>query len=378
MTLLDQSPDLRVLVLEAETEVARHQSGHNSGVLHSGLYYKPGSLKAVTCRTGKSLMEDFCRSENIAWDRCGKVVVATTAEELPRLDAIAARAGENGVDHRRIDTDELRDLEPAVAGLAALHVPETGIVNYRDVCLAMAGRIRAKGGDVRRGFDVDRIDVASTSVRLTSRQNRRVECDRFINCGGLRSDRVCRSAGITPEVKIVPFRGEYYELVAGSEHLCRNLIYPVPDPSFPFLGVHFTRMIDGGVECGPNAVLAMSRSGYTWRDFDFGDLSETLRFGGFRKLAMKHWKMGVGEIYRSLRKEAFTKALQKLIPSIRAEHLKPGRSGVRAQAVTPEGDLFDDFLIRQGERSLHVLNAPSPAATASLAIAKEIVRRLDA
>ena len=370
-------PELRVCVLEAESHVAAHQSGHNSGVLHTGLYYRPGSHKAICCREGKAAMEAFCDEHRVPWNRCGKVVVATLEEELPQLDRIAERASANGVAFSRIDTDQLREIEPHAAGLAALHVPEAGIVNYRQVCEAMARLLESQGENVvQLGFDVVSVQPAASSVTLVGRDGRSIECGRWINCGGLRSDRVFRMAGGKTEIQIVPFRGEYYELTAESERLCRNLIYPVPDPNFPFLGVHFTRMIEGGVECGPIAVLALARSGYRWTNVNLTDLSETLRFRGFLKLARKHWRMGLGEVHRSLSKESFVRALQKLIPSIRSKDLQPGRSGVRAQAVGPDGELVDDFTFAETEHAVHVLNAPSPAATASLAIAERIVDRL--
>ena len=378
MTLRRRFSDLSLTVVETEKTVAAHQTGHNSGVLHSGIYYKPGSDKASNCRKGKRLMEEFCVEHGVPWDRCGKVVVATSAEEIPRLERIAERATANGVEFERIDTDRLRELEPAAAGLAALHVPETGIVNYRRVCEEMAGVVEREGGTIELDFQVTRIQTKDGSLELTSQSGEAIQCDRMINCAGLQSDRVCRMAGGHTDLRVVPFRGEYYELAPQSESLCRNLIYPVPDPSFPFLGVHFTRMIDGGVECGPNAVLALSRSGYRWRNVNPKDLIDAIGFRGFRTLAAKHWKMGLGEMHRSLSKSAFVTALQKLIPSIKSTDLIPGRSGVRAQAVTPDGNLFDDFLIERSERALHVLNAPSPAATASLAIAEQIVNQLDA
>lgn len=377
MTLGQRHPDLRFTVVEAERRVAAHQTGHNSGVLHSGIYYKPGSVKAVHCRVGKAAMEEFCTEHAIAWDQCGKVIVATSEDELIRLDHIAQRATENQVPFRRIHTDELRELEPAAAGLAALHVPGTGIVNFRKVCEKMAELIRDRGGDLRLNFQVAKICVGDSSIEFHSRDGNRIAADRMINCAGLNSDRICRMAGGNPSVKIVPFRGEYYELAPGSQSLCRNLIYPVPDPSFPFLGVHFTRMIDGGVECGPNAVLALSRKGYRWRDIDLPDLAETLSFKGFRSLAARHWRMGLGEMHRSVRKTAFVNALKKLIPRIESSDLIPGRAGVRAQAVTPDGNLVDDFMIEQSQRAIHVLNAPSPAATASLAIASTVADKFD-
>ncbi|MEM9644330.1 MAG: L-2-hydroxyglutarate oxidase, partial [Planctomycetota bacterium] len=305
MTLREAEPGLHVHVVEAERNISTHQSGNNSGVLHSGLYYKPGSWKAIACKRGKELMEGFCDDEGVAWDRCGKVVVATCESELQRLDMISERATANGVAHQRIHSDELRRLEPHASGIAALHVPAAGIVNYRRVCDAMRARIERRGGLVTTQFDVQAVRYEGSRVVLVSRQGPKLSCQRFINCGGLRSDRISRLAGVQSDTKIVPFRGEYYELIPGRESLCRNLIYPVPDPSFPFLGVHFTRMIDGGVECGPNAVLALSRAGYRWRDVNATDLLETLRFGGFRKLAMRHWRTGAGEVYRSIRKQAF-------------------------------------------------------------------------
>jgi len=376
MAVQTRYPDLNVSVVESEGRVSEHQSGHNSGVLHAGIYYKPGSQKATLCRAGKMAMEQFCNEHSIPWDRCGKVVVATTEQEVPRLENIAQRAFENGVEFERIDPQQLRELEPSAAGLAALHVPETGIVNYRRVCEVMADQIRRKGGEIRLNFQVTEIRAGATSIDLTSRDGTVIQCDRMINCGGLNSDRVCRMAGGDPEVQIIPFRGEYYELVPNSESLCRTLIYPVPDPSFPFLGVHFTRMIDGGVECGPNAVLALSREGYRWSNIRAGDVAEIFSYTGFRSLARKHWRTGIGEIHRSLRKPAFVKALQKLIPLVRSADLKPGRAGVRAQAVTRDGNLVDDFLIQKSDRAVHVLNAPSPAATASLAIADHVVDQL--
>jgi L-2-hydroxyglutarate oxidase len=373
--MLAVRPDTRLVVVEAEPNVGMHQSGHNSGVLHSGIYYKPGSLKAILCRSGKAMMESFCAENDVKTDRCGKVIVATSAKELESLDRIQQRGEANGVECYRINSDQLRQREPAVAGIAAIHVPESGIVDYRAVCLAMRQVIERQGNHVITDSRVDRINADASAVEIGF-GDRAVRASWMINCAGLHSDRVLRMAGGTPQAKIVPFRGEYYDLVPPSYSLCRNLIYPVPDPAFPFLGVHFTRMIGGGVECGPNAVLALARDGYRWRDIKPADLAETLMFGGFRRLATKHWRMGVGEMWRSARKSAFVAALQKLIPSIRESDLKPGRSGVRAQAVSPDGSLIDDFLVDQTLRAIHVLNAPSPAATASLAIGQYVVEKL--
>lgn len=372
--LQNQFSDLRIIVVEAAERVAAHQSGHNSGVLHSGIYYKPGSLKARTCRAGKQAMESFCNEHDVAWQQCGKVVVATTAEELPRLETIAERARANGVQAIPIDTNALGELEPFAAGLSALHVPETGIVDYAQVCERLQKLIIDRGGSVKLGFRVTRIESASgSSLRLTSARGEHIQCARIVNCGGLYSDRLCRMAGGETDVQIVPFRGEYYELAEHSQRLCRNLIYPVPDPAFPFLGVHFTRMIAGGVECGPNAVLALARQGYRWRTIHLGEFAQTMMFRGFRRMAVQHWRMGLGEMHRSVSKRAFVKALRKLVPSLTAHDLKPGRAGVRAQAITADGSLVDDFLIVHSANAIHVLNAPSPAATASLAIADQIV-----
>lgn len=370
--------DCQVTVLEAESGVAEHQSGHNSGVLHSGIYYKPGSQKAKTCRAGKAQMEAFCDQFEVPWDRCGKVVVATRENELVALDLIAEKAMANGVQFERVNSDQLRRLEPKAAGIAALHVPETGIVDYSKVCQRMAKQIVDRGGRIVFGAQVERITASSSAVTAICRDRQTYSAGRLINCAGLQSDRIARLAGVEPSVRIVPFRGEYYELAPGREHLVNNLIYPVPDPAFPFLGVHFTRMIGGGVECGPNAVLALAREGYNWSKFRFADVAETFTFGGFRKLAARHWRMGLGEMHRSLRKPAFVKALQKLMPSLRESDLVRGRAGVRAQAVTADGELVDDFLIQRSDSAIHVLNAPSPAATASLAIADLIVDQVEA
>jgi L-2-hydroxyglutarate oxidase len=366
-------PDCRVAVIEAEDHVAAHQSGHNSGVIHSGIYYKPGSRKALNCRRGKAELEAFCEEFHVPWDRCGKVVVATSREELDSLDSIAERATANGVEFRRINTDELREFEPHAAGIAALHVPETGIVDYKVVCRRLADQIRQAGGQLYFGAAVREIRAGARSMTVTDRRGTRREAGMLINCGGLQSDRVCRMAGLQPDVKIIPFRGEYYELAPHAESLVKNLIYPVPDPAFPFLGVHFTRMIAGGVECGPNAVLALAREGYDWSKVRVGDLADTFGFAGFRKLALKHWRMGLGEMHRSLSKAAFVKALQRLMPCLKSSDLVRGRAGVRAQAVGPDGALVDDFKIQSTDNAIHVLNAPSPAATASLAIADDIL-----
>jgi L-2-hydroxyglutarate oxidase len=368
-------PGRRVVVLEKEARVAEHQTGHNSGVLHSGIYYKPGSLKAINCREGKKAMEAFCAAEGIAHEICGKVIVAVTDAELPALQRIYERGVANGVICTLIDKPRLHELEPFVAGVKAIHVPEAGIVNYRQVCERLADKVRASGGEVVFGARVtamrhslDSVTLVTTTGEHTARQ--------VVNCGGLQSDRVARLAGVTPGCQIVPFRGEYFALKPAAHRLCRNLIYPTPDPAFPFLGVHFTRMIDGSVECGPNAVLAFGRESYRFWKINIGDLFGTLTYGGFIRMAFKHWRMGFGEMWRSLSKKAFVRALQRLVPEIKAEDLEAAPAGIRAQAVAPDGSLVDDFLIVEGDRVVNICNAPSPAATASLQIGSTVVDRL--
>ncbi len=368
-------PNCRVTVLEKEADVGQHQTGHNSGVLHSGIYYKPGSLKAINCREGKSLMEAFCRDEGIAYDICGKVIVAIGESDLPALERIFERGQANGVVCEMIGPERLAELEPHAAGIKAIHVPEAGIVDYKQVCHRLADRIREAGGQVLTSAKVSKIDRSNGEVALTTAAGE-VKAKQIVNCAGLHCDRVTAMSGQKPDAKIIPFRGEYFELTPEAEHLCKTLIYPVPDPAFPFLGVHFTRMIQGGVECGPNAVLAFAREGYRKLDFSPSDMAETLSYPGFVKLAAKYWKTGLGEMWRSASKKAFVKALSRLVPEIRAEHLVAAPAGIRAQAVTPDGGMVDDFLIQEADRVINVNNAPSPAATASLNIGKTIVERL--
>jgi len=365
----------RVVVLEKEADLAHHQTGHNSGVLHSGIYYKPGSLKAVNCRAGKRAMEAFCAAEGIAYEICGKVIVAVDDAELPALERIYERGQANGVNCTLIERDRLAELEPHASGVRAIHVPEAGIVDYRQVCERLAARVRERDGEVVTNARVTAIERNGEHVVLTSTAGE-VTASQVVNCAGLQCDRMTARSGQKPAAKIVPFRGEYYEVRPEAHHLCKNLIYPVPDPNFPFLGVHFTRMIKGGVECGPNAVLAFAREGYRKSDINLADLAESLTYSGFLKMAAKYWKAGLGEMWRSFSKAAFVKALQRLVPEIRAEHLEPAPAGVRAQAVTPDGALVDDFLIQEADRVVNVGNAPSPAATASLNIGKLIAERL--
>lgn len=373
--LKHQFPDAKIRLLEKEPKVAAHQSGRNSGVLHSGIYYKPGSLKAITCREGKLQMEAFCEEYSIQYETCGKVIVAVDAAEVERLDAIYQRGLENGIPCEVIDQKQLRELEPAVAGIQAIHVPVSGIVDYPAVCEKLAELLRASGHDVQLNQEVTQLETTQDTVTIHTKTHR-FTAGYLISCGGLHSDRLVRLAGLQPPAKIVPFRGEYFELIESQRGLCRNLIYPVPDPNFPFLGVHFTRMVSGDVECGPNAVFALAREGYSWGNIRLGDLADSLTYPGFLRLAAAHWRMGLGEVHRSISKSAFVRALQRLIPAIRSEHLRPCRAGVRAQALSNNGQMIDDFLWVTGNRSLHVCNAPSPAATASLEIGRRIVEKV--
>jgi (S)-2-hydroxyglutarate dehydrogenase len=371
--LSTRSPESSILLLEKEAAVAQHQSGRNSGVLHSGIYYKPGSLKASTCRAGKLAMEQFCREHSIPFELCGKIITAVSESELPLLQNILQRGLANGIQCDVIDAQIIRELEPHAAGISAIHVPEAGIVDYPAVCQKLRELIEQRGQRIELGQKVIAVHSDNQQITVTTQLGQRFVGGFLITCGGLYSDKLAQLAGISPPAQIVPFRGEYYELLPAHRHLCRNLIYPVPDPNFPFLGVHFTRMIQGEVECGPNAVLALAREGYDWKTISAVELFQSLTYSGFLKTAGRHWRTGLGEIQRSLFKSAFVKALQRLIPEIRSQHLKPCRAGVRAQAIAPDGSMIDDFLwIAQG-RMLHVCNAPSPAATASLEIARHIV-----
>ncbi|HXV22298.1 MAG TPA: L-2-hydroxyglutarate oxidase [Desulfuromonadales bacterium] len=372
MALLEATPGLSLVLLEKEARLAAHQTGHNSGVIHSGLYYRPGSLKAQNCTAGREALYAFCAEHAVPHERCGKVVVATREQELPQLTELEQRGRQNGLAGlRRLDAAQLREFEPQVAGLAGLHVPQTGIVDYVAVTEAYAGVVRRRGGEIRTSSRVVSIRRAADGFRLGT--SRDAVLSRFIvNCAGLQSDRIARLAGSDPQVRIVPFRGEYYELAEARRNLVRDLIYPVPDPAFPFLGVHFTRMIDGRVEAGPNAVLAFKREGYHRLSFSLFDTLETFGYGGFWRLAGRYWLTGLQEYYRSFSKNAFVRDLQRLIPALREEDVVRGGAGVRAQAVDAAGKLLDDFRIVEGEGMIHVLNAPSPAATASIAIGKVV------
>jgi L-2-hydroxyglutarate oxidase len=372
---LTQQFRLSLIVLEAEDRLAAHQSGHNSGVIHSGLYYKPGSLKARNCSAGREAMYQFCREHGIPHERCGKVVVATREGELPALEELERRGRANGLDGlQRLGPDDIRRHEPHVAGVAGLFVPQTGIVDYARVTEAFAGLVRQAGGTIQTGARVLGCRRRPGGLVLRTGTGD-VGCHLLINCAGLQSDRLARLCGVNPGLQIIPFRGEYYELIPRRRGLIRNLVYPVPDPRFPFLGVHFTRTIHGGVEAGPNAVLALRREGYARTSFSLRDVLHMASYGGFWRMAWKYWRTGLGEVHRSLSKKAFHRALQRLLPELRPDDLRPAGAGVRAQAVEPTGALVDDFRIVAEENMIHVLNSPSPAATASISIAATIAEQ---
>ena len=370
---LTRVPGRRVVVLEAEPGLARHQTGHNSGVIHSGLYYKPGSLKARNCTAGREAMYQFCAEHGVAQERCGKIVVAVTESDGPALNELERRGQANGLAgmKRLRSLAELQEYEPQVAGVEGLYVPQTGIVDFPGVTETYARLVREAGGEVRTGARVVGVERDGAEL-VVETAGGAVRTRNIVNCAGLQSDRIARLCGLDPGLQIIPFRGEYYELVPEQHHLVRNLIYPVPDPRFPCLGVHVTRMVKGGVEAGPNAVLAFRREGYHKLDFSLRDSLDMATFPGFWHMAGKFWKTAAGEFHRSFSKSAFVAALQRLMPAIQAEHLKPGGAGVRAQAVTREGALVDDFRILESEHMIHVLNAPSPAATASLSIGRTL------
>jgi L-2-hydroxyglutarate oxidase LhgO len=392
MKMAERFPRLSVLVLEKESDLARHQTGHNSGVIHGGIYYKPGSLKAETCVTGRRALLDFCDRNGVRYELCGKVIVATAEEELPRLEELFRRGAANGVPGlAMIAPERLAEIEPQARGIRAIHSPATGIIDFTQVAKAYATKFREAGGEILTSREVKTmLRRGGETIVQTPREEFRARY--VLNCGGLYSDRIARMTSARGasasddtsergvfasdddmDVQIVPFRGEYYKIAPEKGSLIKGLIYPVPDPRFPFLGVHFTRSIHGYVEAGPNAVLAFAREGYRKTDIELRDLWETLSFSGFRSVAKRYWRMGLEEQYRSLSKRAFTSALKRLVPAITIDDLKPGGSGVRAQAVAADGALLDDFVIRQTGNAIHVLNAPSPGATASLAIGERIV-----
>lgn len=375
MALGKRYPKASILILEKESNWAYHQTGNNSGVIHSGIYYKPGSFKATFCRAGSRSMVEFCQEHGIAHEVCGKVIVATQAEQLPLLENLYKRGLENGLEVKRISAEEVKEIEPHVRCIAGVQVATTGIVNYKQVCQKYADLIQSRGGELRLNTKVEKIRETSNGYVLETNQGA-FEARFVINCAGLHSDRIAKLGQVDPQAKIVPFRGEYYELIPEKRYLVKTLIYPVPNPDFPFLGVHFTRMIDGSVHAGPNAVLSFKREGYKKTDFDMQDFAEVMTYPGFWKLAAKHADEGIQEIIRSFSKAAFVRSLQKLIPEVQAEDLVPCHAGVRAQALMNDGKLVDDFLIVEGKNSIHVCNAPSPAATSSLEIGKAIVERI--
>jgi L-2-hydroxyglutarate oxidase LhgO len=369
-------PGCQVTVLEKEDGVARHQTGHNSGVAHAGLYYEPGSLKALLCRRGVGLLRDFCAEHGVAFVECGKLVVATAASELPALARIEDRATANGVPGlRRVGSGEIREIEPHVSGVAALHSPSSAIVDYVAVSAALGQQVVAAGGALRFGWRVCAVDVDGERVTVRSAHGDDERFDRLVVCAGLQSDRVARLAGDGVSPAIVPFRGEYYRLVPQREDLVKGLVYPVPDPRYPFLGVHLTRRVDGGVDIGPNAVLALAREGYRWRDVDPGDVWAALRFPGTRRLAARHWRAGARELRGSLSRRAFVREAARYLPELTVDDVVRSPAGVRAQAVDRDGSLVDDFRIGRIGPVVTVRNAPSPGATSSLAIAEHLVER---
>ncbi len=375
--LLEANPGLRLVVLEKESRVGQHQTGHNSGVVHSGVYYKPGSLKAKLCVDGVGSLRAFCDSEGLAYEAFGKILVAVDQSEIPALDEIHRRGVANGVEGlRKLDLHGIREIEPNAAGVAGLHVPGTASVDFQKVAGAMAVRLERLGGEVRLNSEVLSIVNGSKEVGIKTVTGE-LTAGYLVNCAGLQCDRVARMAGADPQVQIVPFRGEYYEVKDDRAGLVNGMIYPVPDPRFPFLGVHFTKTVTGAIEAGPNAVLALSREGYRWGSIDRGDLWETVRNPGLWVVARRYWKTGIGEMVRSASKRAFVSALQRLVPTIEIHDVVRAGAGVRAQAMDRKGNLLDDFAIEESPRALHVLNAPSPAATASLAIGRYVAKRVE-
>jgi L-2-hydroxyglutarate oxidase len=377
MAIGQRYPKAKVLVLEKESQWAFHQTGNNSGVIHSGIYYKPGSLKAKFCREGNASMVRFCKEYGIQHEICGKIIIATKLQELSQLENLYERGLANGVPVARLSVEEIEEIEPYVSCLGGLRVFSTGIADYRQVCRVLADRIGFQQGELHLNTKVERI-IEKPHFQILETNNGSFETSFIVNCAGLYSDRVAQLSQVIPPAKIVPFRGEYYELKPEKRYLVKNLIYPVPNPNFPFLGVHFTRMIDGNIHAGPNAVLSFKREGYQKTDFDLRDFTEVMTYPGFWRLAMKHADEGIREMLRSLSKRAFVRSLQQLIPEIQAEDLIPSHAGVRAQALLANGDLVDDFLVVQGRNSIHVCNAPSPAATSSLEIGQAIAAQVPA
>lgn len=368
-------PEATILILEKEDRVAPHQTGNNSGVIHSGIYYRPNSYRAKNCVDGRHQLVDFCREHRVAHEICGKVIVATEEDQLDRLDDIFRTGKINQIEGiKKIDKKELKEIEPYANGIKAIHVPCTGIVDFTGVCLKLLDFVQHKNGTIEFKQEVTSIQSAGDALTVQTK-NDQFTTKYLINCAGLYSDHVAESGGIKSDIQIVPFRGEYYQLKPEAEHMVKGLIYPMPNPAFPFLGVHFTKMALGGVECGPNAVFAFKREGYDKLSFNLEETIETVNFPGFWRLAKQHWRMGLDEYYRSFSKKAFVRGLQKLVPTIRPNHLETAPSGVRAMALHPSGDIINDFRFEATNQQIHVLNAPSPAATAGLAIGDEIVKQ---
>lgn len=366
--ILKKRSDINVLVIEKESGVAKHQTGNNSGVIHSGIYYKPGSLKAINCRRGYDMLLNFCGENEIEYDICGKVIVATSDNEIPQLEKIYNRGIENGLTGLKyLSKSELNEKEPQVDGVKGILVPQTGIIDFKKVSNKLAEKIKELGGKIVFETSLNNIKTSASKVMIET-NNGNYNCDFLISCAGLQSDRVAKMTNPNLDLRIIPFRGEYYKLKSDKRNLVNNLIYPVPDPAFPFLGAHFTRMIDGNVECGPNAVFSFKREGYSKLSFSLRDTFESISWPGFQKVAAKYWRTGMGEFYRSFNKDAFVTALQKLIPTISKDDLEKGGAGVRAQACDKEGGLLDDFYLVEQKNIIHVCNAPSPAATSSLSI----------
>ncbi|MFD2679748.1 L-2-hydroxyglutarate oxidase [Bacillus seohaeanensis] len=375
ISLSRRFPHARLVVIEKEDRWAKHQTGNNSGVIHSGIYYKPGSLKAKFATEGNRQLVEFCEKNDVNYEQCGKLIVATKQSELPLLENLYQRGIANGLDISIVDDEQIKQQEPYVKGIKAIKVPQAGIVDYKQVCETMVLLLKEQGAELYLNTEVKKVLEHDHNVEIITTQNT-FTASYVVNCAGLHSDRVTKMTGVEADLQIVPFRGEYYELKPEKIHLVKNLIYPVPNPDFPFLGVHFTRMVQGGVEAGPNAVLSLKREGYKKADIDLKDISEVMKYKGFWKLAAKYWKEGAKEMWRSYSKKAFVKSLQELIPSIQEDDLVPASAGVRAQALQSDGTLVDDFFITSGKRSIHVCNAPSPAATACLPIGKEIANRV--
>jgi L-2-hydroxyglutarate oxidase len=371
------NPEVHITIIEKEATLAAHQTGHNSGVIHSGIYYKPGSLKAENCLRGYRMLVDFCKDNNIPFELCGKVIVAVDESEFKALDTLYDRGIQNGlVGLKRLSESEIKEYEPHARGLKGIFVPQTGIVNYRQLTDAIAAVLgNSPRVEIRTSTEVLGFEIKENSVEVVT-SNGPIAANKVVNCAGLQCDKIAALAGESLNVRIIPFRGEYYTINPNKAHLVKSLIYPVPDAQFPFLGVHFTRRITGEIEAGPNAVFAFKREGYSKTSFDFSDFWGSISWRGFQKVALKYWKMGIGEYYRSYSKAAFTRALQKLIPEIKAEDLVPAPAGVRAQAVDKQGNLLDDFYIQQSLYFIHILNAPSPAATSALSIGLTVSERL--